>query len=38
MMVRFSSQFTVLDNLKRALAIEVVDDNGKQLKKGIQMV
>ena len=28
----------VLDNLKRALAIEVVDDNGKQLKKGIQMV
>ncbi|MBD5807555.1 nucleotide exchange factor GrpE [Limosilactobacillus walteri] len=28
----------VLDNLKRALAIEVVDENGKQLKKGIQMV
>ena len=28
----------VLDNLKRALAIEVVDDNGKQLKKGIKMV
>ena len=28
----------VLDNLKRALAIEVTDKNGKQLKKGIQMV
>lgn len=28
----------VLDNLKRALAIEVTDENGKQLKKGIQMV
>lgn len=28
----------VLDNLKRALAIEVTDDNGQQLKKGIQMV
>ena len=29
---------TVLDNLKRALTIEVTDENGKQLKKGIQMV
>ena len=28
----------VLDNLKRALSIEVEDENGKQLKKGIQMV
>lgn len=28
----------VLDNLKRALAIEVTDENGQQLKKGIQMV
>lgn len=28
----------VLDNLKRALSIEVSDENGKQLKKGIQMV
>ncbi|KRM35308.1 nucleotide exchange factor GrpE [Limosilactobacillus pontis] len=28
----------VLDNLKRALTIEVTDENGKQLKKGIQMV
>ena len=28
----------VLDNLKRALQIEVSDDAGKQLKKGIQMV
>ncbi|WP_076462085.1 nucleotide exchange factor GrpE [Limosilactobacillus caccae] len=28
----------VLDNLKRALAIDVSDENGKQLKKGIQMV
>lgn len=28
----------VLDNLKRALAIDVTDENGKQLKKGIQMV
>lgn len=28
----------VLDNLKRALAIEVDDDSGQQLKKGIQMV
>ena len=28
----------VLDNLKRALTIEVSDENGKQLKKGIQMV
>ena len=27
-----------LDNLKRALTIEVTDENGKQLKKGIQMV
>lgn len=28
----------VIDNLERALAIEVTDENGKQLKKGIQMV
>lgn len=28
----------VVDNLKRALTIEVTDENGKQLKKGIQMV
>lgn len=28
----------VLDNLKRALEIEVEDENGQQLKKGIQMV
>ena len=28
----------VLDNLKRALQIEVSDDAGKQLKRGIQMV
>lgn len=28
----------VLDNLKRALEIDVTDENGKQLKKGIQMV
>lgn len=28
----------VLDNLKRALSIDVSDENGKQLKKGIQMV
>jgi molecular chaperone GrpE len=28
----------VIDNLERALAIEVSDENGKQLKKGIQMV
>ncbi|WP_251546874.1 nucleotide exchange factor GrpE [Limosilactobacillus caecicola] len=33
-----TSILPVLDNLKRALAIEVTDDNGKQLKKGIQMV
>lgn len=32
------SVLPVLDNLKRALAIEVTDENGKQLKKGIQMV
>ncbi|WP_412990215.1 nucleotide exchange factor GrpE [Pediococcus siamensis] len=28
----------VIDNLERALSIEVTDENGKQLKKGIQMV
>lgn len=28
----------VMDNLKRALEIEVSDENGQQLKKGIQMV
>lgn len=28
----------VLDNLKRALSIEVADESGQQLKKGIQMV
>lgn len=28
----------VMDNLKRALEIEVSDENGEQLKKGIQMV
>lgn len=28
----------VLDNLKRALEIDVTDENGQQLKKGIQMV
>ena len=28
----------VLDNLKRALEIEVTDESGQQLKKGIQMV
>lgn len=28
----------VMDNLKRALAIEVDDESGEQLKKGIQMV
>lgn len=33
-----TSILPVLDNLKRALAIEVSDENGKQLKKGIQMV
>lgn len=33
-----TSILPVLDNLKRALAIEVTDDNGQQLKKGIQMV
>lgn len=27
-----------MDNLKRALEIEVSDENGEQLKKGIQMV
>ncbi|MFQ9705864.1 MAG: nucleotide exchange factor GrpE [Limosilactobacillus pontis] len=32
------SVLPVLDNLKRALTIEVSDENGKQLKKGIQMV
>ena len=32
------SVLPVLDNLKRALTIEVTDENGKQLKKGIQMV
>ncbi|WP_304248838.1 nucleotide exchange factor GrpE [Limosilactobacillus gastricus] len=32
------SLLPVLDNLKRALAIEVTDENGQQLKKGIQMV
>lgn len=33
-----TSILPVLDNLKRALAIEVHDENGAQLKKGIQMV
>lgn len=33
-----TSILPVLDNLKRALAIEVTDESGKQLKKGIQMV
>lgn len=33
-----TSILPVLDNLKRALAIEVHDENGTQLKKGIQMV
>lgn len=33
-----TSVLPVLDNLKRALDIEVTDENGKQLKKGIQMV
>lgn len=33
-----TSILPVLDNLKRALAIEVTDENGAQLKKGIQMV
>lgn len=33
-----TSILPVLDNLKRALEIEVSDDSGKQLKKGIQMV
>lgn len=33
-----TSILPVLDNLKRALAIDVTDENGKQLKKGIQMV
>lgn len=33
-----TSILPVLDNLKRALAIEVHDENGSQLKKGIQMV
>lgn len=32
------SVLPVLDNLKRALTIEVTDESGKQLKKGIQMV
>lgn len=32
------SVLPVLDNLKRALTIEVHDENGQQLKKGIQMV
>ncbi|MDO4903833.1 MAG: nucleotide exchange factor GrpE [Limosilactobacillus sp.] len=32
------SVLPVLDNLKRALTIEVTDENGEQLKKGIQMV
>ena len=32
------SVLPVLDNLKRALTIEVKDENGQQLKKGIQMV
>lgn len=32
------SVLPVLDNLKRALTIKVQDENGKQLKKGIQMV
>ena len=32
------SVLPVLDNLKRALSIEVTDENGQQLKKGIQMV
>ncbi|WP_267201831.1 nucleotide exchange factor GrpE [Limosilactobacillus kribbianus] len=32
------SVLPVLDNLKRALTIEVTDENGKQLKHGIQMV
>lgn len=32
------SVLPVLDNLKRALTIEVNDENGQQLKKGIQMV
>lgn len=33
-----TSILPVLDNLKRALAIDVTDENGQQLKKGIQMV
>ncbi|WP_295732048.1 nucleotide exchange factor GrpE [uncultured Limosilactobacillus sp.] len=33
-----TSILPVLDNLKRALAINVTDENGQQLKKGIQMV
>ena len=33
-----TSILPVLDNLKRALAIDVSDENGQQLKKGIQMV
>lgn len=32
------SVLPVLDNLKRALTIDVHDENGQQLKKGIQMV
>lgn len=28
----------VLDNLERALAVEVTEDTGKQLKKGVEMV
>ncbi|KRL93608.1 nucleotide exchange factor GrpE [Limosilactobacillus equigenerosi] len=32
------SLLPVLDNLKRALSIEVTDEHGEQLKKGIQMV
>ncbi|MBU9788029.1 nucleotide exchange factor GrpE [Lentilactobacillus sp. IMAU92037] len=28
----------IVDNLQRALAVEVTDDNGKQLKKGVSMV
>ena len=33
-----TSILPVLDNLKRALEIKVTDENGQQLKKGIQMV
>ena len=33
-----TSILPVLDNLKRALAIDVSGENGQQLKKGIQMV